>query len=145
MNFKDAMHATVLDYPGGADSLAPRMGIKSPQVLRSKVNPNIDTHHLRLDEAVIMMALTGDHRIMHAIAGELGGVYALLLEGKVTEANIFAMIMHATAKHGDICEEFHEAMEDGTLSAEEKKLMAIKVNDAISSLYKLKNALEKSA
>lgn len=52
MNVKDATHATVHDYPGGAESLAPRMGIKSPQVLRNKVNPTTDTHHLRLDEAI---------------------------------------------------------------------------------------------
>ena len=64
MNVKDATHATVHDYPGGAESLAPRMGIKSPQVLRNKVNPATDTHHLRLDEAVRMMAVTGDYRII---------------------------------------------------------------------------------
>lgn len=143
MNVKDAMHATVKDYPGGAESLAPRMGIKSPAVLRSKVNPNIDTHHLHLDQAVSMMVLSGDYRIMHAMAGEMGGVFELLPTGNVTEANIFALIMHASAKHGDICQEFHEAMADGHLSNDEKAMMIDKVQATISSLYKLKQLLEK--
>lgn len=144
MNFKDAMHATVLDYPGGADSLAPRMGIKSPQVLRSKVNPNIDTHHLRLDEAISMVVCSGDYRLMHAMASDMGGVFSLLPTGDITEKNIFALIMQATAKHGDVCKEFHEAMEDGHVSPEEKKLMIVKVQNVISSLYTLKNLLEKT-
>lgn len=142
MNFKDAMHATVLDYPGGADSLAPRMGIKSAAVLRSKANPNIDTHHMRLDEAITMMVCSGDYRVMHAMASDMGGVFSLLPIGEITEANIFALIMQATAKHGDVCKEFNDAMEDGHLSREEKKLMIEKVQNVISSLYQLKNSLE---
>ncbi len=37
MNIVDAAYHTVHDYPGGANALAPRMGIKSPAVLNSKV------------------------------------------------------------------------------------------------------------
>ena len=61
MNILDAAYNTVHDYKGGASALAPRMGIKSPAVLNSKVNPNTDTHHLTLLEASKLMALTTEY------------------------------------------------------------------------------------
>lgn len=67
----DAVYHTVRNYPGGAEALATRMGC-SANVLRNKVSPNKDTHHLRLDEAVAMMALTGDAQVLYAMADELG-------------------------------------------------------------------------
>ena len=57
MNIIDAAYNTVHDYPGGSSALATRMGIKSPAVLNSKVNPNTETHHLTLAEASKLMAL----------------------------------------------------------------------------------------
>ena len=68
MNILDAAYNTVHDYRGGANSLASRMGIKSPAVLNSKVNPNTDTHHLSLLEASKLMALTGDYRILQSLS-----------------------------------------------------------------------------
>ncbi|WP_341772648.1 phage regulatory CII family protein, partial [Burkholderia pseudomallei] len=47
MNIIDAAYAVVHDYPGGSESLAPRLGM-SAAVLRNKVNPNNATHHLGL-------------------------------------------------------------------------------------------------
>ena len=75
MNIKDAAHATVHDYPGGSESLGPRMNIV-PAVLRNKVNPNSTSHHLTLVEADRLMSMTGDHRILDALAQHHG--YALV-------------------------------------------------------------------
>lgn len=68
MNILDAAYNTVHDYKGGASALAPRMGIKSPAVLNSKVNPNTHTHHITLLEAVKLMEITGDYRILQEYA-----------------------------------------------------------------------------
>lgn len=66
MNVHDAAHATVHDYPGGAASLAPRLGMQQA-VLNSKVNPNTDTHHLSLTDAMRVMA-AGEQLIQRARA-----------------------------------------------------------------------------
>lgn len=71
MNTTDAAHATVHDYPGGSESLGPRVGI-SPAVLRNKVNPNNTTHHLALAEAVRIAELASDYRVLKAWANEAG-------------------------------------------------------------------------
>ena len=47
MNVVDAAYLAVHTYPGGSESLGPRIGM-SPAVLRNKVNPNCSTHHLSL-------------------------------------------------------------------------------------------------
>jgi len=65
MNTIDAAYHTVHDYPGGAEALAPRMGM-SAAVLRNKVNPNNTTHHLTYAEAQRIVALTGDVRMLQA-------------------------------------------------------------------------------
>lgn len=69
MNTRDAAFLTGHHYPGGVPALAARMGMDARE-LSPKLNPN--TGNIGLDEAVVMMALSGDHRILHAMAGELG-------------------------------------------------------------------------
>ncbi|PNE77837.1 hypothetical protein A8H37_06130 [Burkholderia thailandensis] len=51
MNILDTAHAVAHNYPGGCESLAPRLGV-SPAVLRSKVNPNTGTVLGDLDSTV---------------------------------------------------------------------------------------------
>ena len=72
MNTRDAAYMTGHSYPGGVPALATRMGMDARE-LSHKLNPN-DAHALSLDEAVVIMALTGDHRILNAMASELGYV-----------------------------------------------------------------------
>lgn len=69
MNTRDAAFLTGHHYPGGLPALAARMGVDARD-LSNKLNPN--TGNIGLDEAVVMMAMSGDHRILHAMASELG-------------------------------------------------------------------------
>lgn len=72
MNTKDAAYMTGHEYPGGVPALAVRMGIDARELSR-KLNPGA-AHGISLDEAEVLMALSGDHRILHAMAAELGYV-----------------------------------------------------------------------
>lgn len=120
MNIGDAAYATVHDYPGGSEALAPRLGM-SAAVLRNKVNPNNTTHHLSLAEAQRLVGLTGDKRILHALALEAGDV---LVEGCAGEAaasdmailECMALVFSGT---GNLAKTIHEAFANGALSADE--------------------------
>lgn len=116
MNITDAAYATVHDYPGGAASLAPRLGM--PQaVLNSKVNPNTRTHHLMLEEALRVMVLTGDHRILRAQCDELG--YLPPIPRQVVEVSDAALLETYTrlmSELGDFSREFHAALADGRIT-----------------------------
>jgi hypothetical protein len=67
----DAAYMTAHDYPGGATALAIRMGVNHT-VLSNKLNPNNKDHNLYLQDALPIMVMTNDHRILHALCKELG-------------------------------------------------------------------------
>lgn len=78
MNTKDAAYLTGHNYPGGVPALAARMGADANE-LRRKLNPG-SIHGISLDEAEVLMALSGDPRILHAMAAELGYVCTPVLD-----------------------------------------------------------------
>lgn len=69
MNTRDAAYLTGHHYPGGVAALAARMGTDTRELSR-KLNPSAG--NLGLDEAIVLMVMSGDHRILHAMAEELG-------------------------------------------------------------------------
>lgn len=130
MNILDAVHATVRNYPGGSESLAPRMITRtedgkekamSAAVLRNKANPNNTTHHLTLAEADQIMGLTGDHRILHALAAEHGYV---LQPAAADEAGcVLQSILTANTTRGEFDRVLQEALQDNLITSNEMKLV----------------------
>ncbi|WP_312087619.1 phage regulatory CII family protein [Acinetobacter variabilis] len=117
MNITDAAYSTVHDYPGGANALAPRLGIKSPAVLNSKVNPNTDTHHLTLAEASKVMAITGDFRILQSLNAEHGKVSIdLPVIPECRDVALTDLVLSIGMGGGDVCAVFREMMADGRIT-----------------------------
>lgn len=56
MNPADALYTIARAYPGGIEALALRLQM-SPNVLRNKLRPNIDTHHVTSEEESLIMEL----------------------------------------------------------------------------------------
>jgi len=116
VNVQDAAYATVHDYPGGSESLAPRLGM-SAAVLRGKVNPNNDRNVLSLAEADTIMGVSGDHRMLHALAAEHG--YTLQpIEGDGPGCLMDAVLATSAAK-GDLSAVIARALSDGVISPNE--------------------------
>ncbi len=99
MNVQDAAYRTVHDYPGGSESLAPRMGM-SAAVLRGKVNANNDRNVLSLSDADLMMGVSNDGQILHALAAT-HGVGLPPLEGG-TSLDITTALLGAAVAKGDL-------------------------------------------
>ncbi|VVD63543.1 hypothetical protein PPN31114_00227 [Pandoraea pneumonica] len=119
MNITDAAHALVHDYPGGSESLAPRLGM-SAAVLRNKVNPNNETHHLSLKEAVKAADVTNDDRVLEAWAASRG--YALVKIPNIAEccdSAIVEMMARAWETHGAVGKEIVKTLEDGRVEFQE--------------------------
>lgn len=116
MNSELAAYHTVHDWPGGAESLAPMMGM-SAAILRGKVNPNDAKHHLTLREASALMVITGDDRILHALAAEQGAVvrYADADE----PADLRDATLRAVAAKGVLAAKVAEATADGIITNRE--------------------------
>lgn len=116
MNILDAAHATVRNYPGGSESLGPRIGM-SPAVLRNKVNPNNTTHHLTLAEADAIMGVSDDHRMLHALAAEHG--YTLQRIDAADAGSVIGSMLAAAAAKGDLAGVIAASLEDNRITPNE--------------------------
>ena len=129
MNITDAAYAVAHDYPGGTESLAPRLGM-SGAVLRNKVNPNNTTHHLTLAEALRMSEMTGNTSIAHAFARALGlACIEIPAAENCADADVIELIAKSLETHGDVGKEIVRTLEDGKVEQHE----AVRVRDRVWS------------
>jgi hypothetical protein len=121
MHVLDAASNTVDQYPGGAESLAPRVGL-SAGILRNKVNPNCQTNHLTLAEADRIMTVTGDLQILQSLAANHN--CAIVRVGDVAVADsAMTMILRRGAAEGDFTRCLHDALADGQITGNELSLL----------------------
>lgn len=112
-----AIHSTAHDAAGGLPALARKMGVHE-QVLRNKVCPTTDTHKLILREALAMMELTGDDRILFVMA-ELRG-YVVSRKELPDAKSLVTAVLEANAEEGDVAKSILAAIADGKLTVGEK-------------------------
>jgi hypothetical protein len=120
MNHLDAFHQTVHAAPGGCEAIAHRMGM-SPQVLRNKANPNSETNKPTLDEADRLMGLTGDFRILEALAQNHGFVLTKIDEQPASDMAVLESMSGLWQEFGNFGREVHEALADGRIEQHEIK------------------------
>lgn len=122
MNIIDAANATVHDYLGGSESLGPRVGLPGA-VLRNKVNPRNDTQHLSLAEADRIMELTGDFRMLKALAHQHG---FLLVESpdpdaSMTDVEVLERVLGFSIANGEFKHSVHVAPADHRIDEKERR------------------------
>lgn len=117
MHVIDAAAQTVDNYPGGAESLAPRIGM-SAGILRNKVNANNTTNHLTLAEASRMMAASNDFLILHALAAEHGHVVQQI-EPDTGHESVIGQILQLGSREGEFARVLHDALADGVITDRE--------------------------
>lgn len=114
----DAAFRTVHDH--GGVQLAARMGLK-PRLLLNKVNP--DQHHnkLSLGEAVWLQHLTGDPRILYAMARMLGYL-VIRIEHSFSTSDVELLTLYAQWQDqtGQIHHAIASALEDQTITPAEQ-------------------------
>lgn len=143
MNILDAAHHTVHDFKGGASALAIRLGIKSPAVLNSKVNPNTETHHLTLSEASKLMAITGDYRILQSLSAALGKVAIDLPDIPECQRDntLMETMLNIAIKKGNITKAFKEMMTDGRITHGEARDMSKVIHEMLEQLMTLESQI----
>lgn len=120
MDVLDAAYNTVHNYAGGADSLAPRIGVSSGQMLRNKVNPSQEQNHLSLAEAARIVGITGDKSIPDAFACMVGCVLIPLVEfSEVSDMALLETYTKLMKELGDFSQEFHQTLSDGRITQSE--------------------------
>lgn len=120
MNMTDAAYACVHDYPGGSESLGPRIGIK-PAVLRNKVNPHNTTHHLTLNEAVRLAGVSGDNRLLQRWAHQQGFLLVPAPKGAADccDMAVLEQVVSVAVAEGEFMHAIHSALADGHINRQE--------------------------
>ena len=142
MNTADAAYAVAHDYPGGTESLGPRMGM-SAALLRNKVNPNQSINHLTLAEAVRMSVVSNDKRIAIAFARELGLTCLEVPEPEnCADADVIELMAKTWETNGEIGREVNKTFEDGVVEQHEVRRVKDRVWDHIRTLFGLVGRIE---
>ena len=142
MTPKDAFHATCHAYPGGCESLAPRLGM-SAAVLRNKANIHCSTNHPTLDDADRVMAIAGDYRILHALAVNHGHV-CLPIDHNTAPSDlaVLELVTHVWRSHGNVGAAVDAALADGRITAHEVEGIRAAIYNNITTLQQMLSRIE---
>jgi hypothetical protein len=136
MNITDALYRAVHAYPGGAESLAPRMRI-SASSLSQKVSPTYPGAHCSPDEMAAIMDLTGDHGALHALSARMG--YMLLAAPEVAMGGeVFAERLATSVREfAEFIGTVTKDLADGQVSDNELREIERELLDMISAAQAL--------
>jgi hypothetical protein len=142
MNTIDAAHRICAEFPGGAEALAHRMGMR-PAVLRAKCNPNGpangSTYQLGIIDAARMQVVAGRHDILHAFAEECGFVAVPLPE--VHSEGFPHALTKTCVEFGDYLREVDRAMADGRVTPNEIKRLEAALTEMIATAVNLQSVI----
>jgi len=143
VNTVDAAYHTVHDYHGGSESLGPRVGI-SPAVLRNKVNPNNETHHLTFAEAQRIAVMTGDFRMLKAWANEAGFllVKAPDMGHHECDMSVLEQMAGFMVACGGFGAEIHSSLADGRVTRDEIQKVEDRAREVMRSAAEIKQRME---
>ena len=106
--------AYLLGKDHNISEIARLMG-KGETVLANKLNPDCDSHHLNLGEAVAITELTGDNRILDAWAASRGKALVDLPAGVVSDDDLVEQVLLAQSVFGKLMQAIHDARVDGVI------------------------------
>lgn len=124
MDVLDAFFHTVDEYPGGASSLGPRMGM-SGAVLSNKANINNTSNKPLLVDADRAMGLTGDFRILQALAHKHGFLLVKAPEADICESDMSVLetVVSLGVANGAYLQTVNAALADGKIDKREIALV----------------------
>lgn len=136
MNVMDAACNVVNDYPGGAVSLAPRLG-KAAATLSHEVT-RTGTAKLGLETAVTITQLTKDHRILEAFAAACGRMTFPLPETLHEGGNnVLGRLGDLLREQSHVVREVTTAAADNEITLNERKRIVKEVGELIATAVAL--------
>ncbi len=121
MNILDTIYHVAYSYPGGVPALAARMG-KNPVVMNSKLNTNINTHHVNVEEAAMIADFADSDEIAKAFAGQRNMVCIPLVEHEgISDMELLDLFLKQEKEKGEWSAEIQTALADGAVDQKEMK------------------------
>ena len=141
MDVLDAAFLIAQEVPGGVGALAQRMGV-SPNTLQHKLNPNNNTHHLTLKEAVALQVVSGLPYVLYAMAAALDHV-CLRARPDVAEGDAWEAFRFVQQAMGDFTAAAADALrtEQGVVSSNALRRVEHEANELMAGITALVNTV----
>ena len=137
LNLADTVHHMAHAFPGGIAALAQRMG-KGYTVLKNKLNPNMDSHHLNIGELEEAVDLCNSDAVAEWACANRGGVFVkLLAQDQISDMALLETYTNLMAKFGQFSGNFNTSLADGKFSraeCDELKADGTKMQQALQTL-----------
>lgn len=145
MNVQDAFYLTVHAYPGGCESLAPRMGM-SAAVLRNKANPHSVTNIPSLRDADLAMAITGNCAVLHALAANHSHVCIKVdADAPASDLAVLELVTHVWSANGNVGAAVDAALADGRVERHELSQVRAAIYRTQQAMHAMLARLEEMA
>ncbi len=144
MTMKHLAYRFAHEFAGGVIGLAAMMG-KGQQVLSSKLNPNVDTHHLTVDEFEMLGDFTNRNEdIARYFAEKINAVLIKLPEAPIDgDMGMLDLVMSSIKELGEVFSVFQVAWADGRINAREYDQVSNEIDDVIARLLEFKAAVKR--
>jgi hypothetical protein len=116
-----ACYHAVHSYPGGLPVIATMMAV-NPETLRKKLDPAQDSHRLALDEAMHILNITKDERVLDAITAAVGANWFWPLDADQPPGDLDVLAASTSLMRSavDVITELEKSLEDGDINANER-------------------------
>lgn len=117
VNQHDALYNAARLYPGGIEALAQRMGC-SANVLRNKLRPSIDTHHVNFEDVSHILELLEEAKVLaafvplQAFCWRHGHVALKLRHGEASSDELVQQILAVMGDEGKLAADLNSALAD---------------------------------
>jgi hypothetical protein len=114
----------------------------SPGVARNKLNPDCESNHQTLENAIALSEELDDDRQLEAWAALRGKAMFDLPQGSVSDDELTDQILLVAENFGNISTEIREARKDGIIDPDERNAIQKRVFALVSSLMNLDAEVE---
>lgn len=128
-----ACYHAVKAYPGGVPAVAAMLGMRA-STLQNKLNPTQDTHKVSLGEAMGILEITRDKRILDAVCSAVDAVWNWAAEvERLGDVEVFNAGSTLVRRASGLLDALESALEDGEVDDEEMAVIQ-------KRLYRLQQA-----
>ncbi|UGQ45093.1 hypothetical protein LSQ66_14970 [Massilia endophytica] len=118
----------------------------SAQILRNKANPNNMSNRVLLEDADQVMGITGDMRVLHALAANHSHVCVKVdPAAPVSDLGLLDLVVKVMTSNGDVGAEVSAALMDGRIDAAEIEKVREAVYRSNQAMHQLLDRLEQIA
>ncbi len=124
------------NFKGGVPALAALMEVNH-RTLQNKLNPTQDTHKLTLAEAMHILRLTRDYKILDAVVHEVDCVWLerAMIDEPAGDVDLLKMITDLSGATHELSQGLVQSLEDGSVSHDEHLKLEALLHRLVQAAY----------